>query len=145
MADRTGFPANGHGTPSARRATALRALALGSTILTALLIGVGGVVRATGSGLGCPGWPKCFGRWVPPLEYHAIIEYTHRLIASIDVVLIAALAVVAFAFFRRRPPVLVPALAALFLVLLQAALGAVVVRGQLEAFLVTAHFSTAMI
>ncbi len=103
------------------------------------------MVRATGSGLGCPGWPKCFGRWVPPLEYHAIIEYTHRLIASIDVVLIAALAVVAFAFFRRRPPVLVPALAALFLVLLQAALGAVVVRGQLEAFLVTAHFSTAMI
>ena len=142
---RTGFPVDGHGTGLQRGRNPLRLLALGSTILTALLIAVGGVVRATGSGLGCPGWPKCFGRWVPPLEYHAIIEYSHRVIALIDGVVIAALAVVATVFFRRYRRVFVLAVAALVLVLVQGALGRIVVKGELEAVLVTSHFSTAMI
>ena len=144
VVDRPGA-SDGHRVASPRRRAAVRWLALGSTVLTLLLIAVGGVVRATGSGLGCPGWPKCFGRWVPPLEYHAIIEYTHRLIASIDVALIAAFAAVATAFFRRRRRVFVPAVAAVLLVVMQAGLGAIVVRGKLESLLVTAHFSTAMI
>jgi heme A synthase len=143
--DRTGFPFDGRGTGLQRGRNTLRVLALGSTILTALLIAVGGVVRATGSGLGCPGWPKCFGRWIPPLEYHAVIEYSHRLVALIVGVVIAALAIVATVFFRRYRRVFVPAGAALVLVLLQGALGRIVVKGELEAVLVTAHFSIAMI
>ncbi|HEX2267079.1 MAG TPA: COX15/CtaA family protein [Actinomycetota bacterium] len=145
VVDRTGFPLDEPGTGLQRGRAALRVLALGSTILTALLIAVGGVVRATESGLGCPGWPKCFGRWVPPLEYHAIIEYSHRAVALIVGVVIAALAVVATAFFRRYRRVFVPAAASLVLVVVQGALGRIVVKGELEALLVTAHFSTAMI
>jgi cytochrome c oxidase assembly protein subunit 15 len=123
----------------------LRVLAVSVTATTFLLVGIGGLVRATGSGLGCPGWPRCFGRWVPPLEHHAVIEYTHRLVAAVTVVLIGTLAVVAWRRYRDVPKVFVPATVALVVVVLQAGLGAVVVEGELAALLVTAHFATAMV
>src|SRR5439155_9080126 len=110
-----------------------------------VLIGIGALVRATGSGLGCPGWPKCFGRWIPPLQYHAIIEYSHRLATLVDTVLVPVLAAVAAIGYRGVRRVLWPSMAAVGLIVLQAALGALVVKGDLEALLVTAHFMNAMV
>src|SRR3954468_373943 len=47
-----------------------------------LIVLTGAAVRMTGSGLGCPDWPKCYGQTIAPLESHAIIEYTNRLLSG---------------------------------------------------------------
>jgi heme A synthase len=138
----------GPGSPDRTRSTYgwLPGLAVAAVAVTFLLVAIGALVRATGSGEGCSGWPKCSaGRWLPPLQYHAIIEYTHRMTAFIDIVLVGMVAVVAWRGYRRMPRVLGPALGGVGLIVLQAVLGGIVVRGDLAALLVSAHFGTAMV
>jgi protoheme IX farnesyltransferase len=124
---------------------AFRRLALATTLTTIGVIGVGGLVRATGSGQGCPAWPKCFGRWVPPLEYHAIIEYSHRAIGAIAIGLLSVTALVAVLKHRRDRPLVIASLVALLMIFVQAGLGAIVVNTGLNPTLVTVHIGTAMI
>jgi protoheme IX farnesyltransferase len=100
-------------------------------------------VRATDSGLGCPDWPRCFGRLVPPAELHAWIEHSHRLVAAVVVILVALLAVAAWRTGQPRG-VRWAAAAAVVVVLTQALIGAVVVWWKLEAESVTLHLGTAL-
>ena len=71
-------------------------LLLSASIMTCLLVIMGGVVCATESAAGCPDWPGCYGRIVPPPQINAIIEYAHRLIAALTSPLIIAAAVVSW-------------------------------------------------
>ena len=124
---------------------AFRRLALATTLTTIGVIGVGGLVRATGSGQGCPAWPKCFGRWIPPLEYHAIIEYSHRAIGAIAIALLSLTLLVAVVKHRRDRPLVIATVVAWLMIFVQAGLGAIVVNTGLNPTLVTVHIGTAMI
>ena len=120
-----------------------RRLAVVTIAATFVLIAVGGLVRATDSGLGCPDWPRCFGRLVPPAELHAWIEHSHRLVASVVMVLVALLVVAAYRTGQERA-IRRAAVAALVMVLAQALIGAFVVWWKLRADSVTLHLATAL-
>ena len=120
----------------------LAAITLGTTIL---LVIVGVAVRATGSGLGCPDWPLCYGQLVPPLDDpKAWIEWIHRDIAAIIGFEILALAFLAVRDHRDRASILWPSLAAVGLVGFQAWLGRETVRLGNSGESVTAHLAAAM-
>jgi protoheme IX farnesyltransferase len=122
-------------------------LAVAAAVATFVLIAVGGLVRATDSGLGCPDWPLCFGDWLPPADLHAWIEHTHRLTAAVFVgPLVAAIGLITVFTNRRRDlPLLAAEVVAGVLVIAQSLLGAAVVLQGLAAELVTAHLGMALI
>src|SRR4029077_10481419 len=108
-------------------------------------IALGGVVRVSGSGLGCPDWPLCNGRPYPPANLHAIVEYSHRAVGSVTGVLIIATVVAAWIVFRkRRPRVAWLATASLIGVVGEGILGGVVVAQELSPWLVVVHLGLAM-
>lgn len=131
--------------PTTRAERALRRVSVAATVATLVLVAVGGLVRATGSGDACPDWPRCHGRLIPALEYHQLIEYSHRLLASVVLVLVAALAALAVGRFRTNKRILWSGVGALAVGLSQAAVGAIVVWTDLEAVNVTGHFVVAML
>src|SRR6476619_1017909 len=108
-----------------------------------VLTGAG--VRLTGSGLGCPDWPKCYGGAVPPLDAHAVIEYGNRLLTGF--VGLAVIAAAVLAFFRRPYRWHLALFGALLPlgVMGQAILGALVVKYHLAPGLVMSHFILSML
>ncbi|MBI2867283.1 MAG: COX15/CtaA family protein, partial [Chloroflexi bacterium] len=128
----------GNRGPSRRYA----ALVMTSVIATFALVILGGVVRVTGSGLGCPDWPLCHGSVIPPLNLPTLIEYSHRLAASLVSVLVLATAIVAWTARRRDRPVVLAASIAFALLIVQVILGGVTVLLELPPTIVTAHLGT---
>jgi heme a synthase len=117
-------------------------VALGALTLIVLS---GAAVRLTGSGLGCPDWPRCYGNAYPPLTTHAVIEFSNRLITV--PVSIAAGAAWLLALRRRpyrRDLMWLGALLPLGVVA-QAVLGGFTVRGALDYGWVMGHFALSML
>jgi protoheme IX farnesyltransferase len=117
------------------------------TLATALgLVTIGVIVRATGSGLGCPDWPFCYGQLLPPADdARAWIEWTHRTVAAVIGFEILGLALLALRDHRRRRSIVWPTLAAVALVGFQAWLGRETVRLGNSGESVTAHLAAAML
>jgi cytochrome c oxidase assembly protein subunit 15 len=126
-----------------------------------LLILAGGIVRTTGSGMGCPDWPKCFGKWVPPIkeselpadykekytvhgyetEFNAVktwIEYVNRLLGALIGVFIIITFVLSLRFKSDKVVSLLCGLA-LFLVILEGIVGKYVVSTNLKPLLISFH------
>jgi len=143
--------------------------AAGTVATIYALILVGGIVRASGAGMGCPDWPTCFGQWIPPLDeselpanYQEIYaergyadtvfnvrktwtEYLNRLLGAFTGLTILATLVFACPYRRQDP--LVPGLAAagFVLVAVQGWLGSVVVATNLHTGMITLHMLLAQV
>jgi heme a synthase len=129
-------------TVTPRQYAAIAGIALGAMTLIVL---TGEAVRLTGSGLGCPTWPRCYGHIYPPLSGHAVIEFSNRVL-SVPVCIAAILAWVAA--LRRRPYRRDLAWISLLLplgVVAQAILGGLTVLGKLDYGWVMGHFALSML
>ncbi|MGZ5305273.1 MAG: heme o synthase [Actinomycetota bacterium] len=120
-------------------------LALTTAAATIVLFAVGGLVRGTGSGLGCSTWPECTpGQLFPSGTVHSLIEFSHRFLVFVVSALVIATAAVAWRRYRHIRSLVWPATAAIPLVVGQAVLGGVVVHTELNPWWVTAHFAVAL-
>jgi cytochrome c oxidase assembly protein subunit 15 len=125
--------------------TQYRRLAYITLAALTLIVLTGAAVRLTGSGLGCPDWPKCYGKALPPISTHALIEFGNRALSGLVGVMTVVTAVLAF---TRRPFRRDLALLAISLplgVVAQAVLGGFTVREHLAPGFVMSHFALSMI
>lgn len=113
---------------------------LAASLIGALIqITMGGAVRVTGSGDGCPDWPTCFGNWIPPFEYHAMMEYTHRTIGVLVGLTIIAAVLRVWVKHRGETSVVTSATAGLIAVSITGGIGGAVVLSELDPGLRTLH------
>lgn len=139
--------------------TSFQKLAVSTTATTYVLILVGGLVRASGAGLGCPDWPRCFGSWIPPASAAELpagfdaaqfnptlmwTEYLNRLLGVSVGLLIMATLVSAWRHHRHTPRILWSTLAAFLLVGFEGWLGGIVVEHELASWIVTVHLLVAL-
>jgi len=138
-------------------------------VLLGLLILAGGIVRSSGSGMGCPDWPRCFGLWIPPVheselpaDYQSIYadrgyadirfnavktwtEYLNRLLGALTGLAVLLHMVIAFrTFWGNNKQIVLWSFLALLLVLVQGGVGAWVVMTHLRDGVVTLHFVLAL-
>ncbi|HTE44751.1 MAG TPA: COX15/CtaA family protein [Gemmatimonadaceae bacterium] len=130
---------------------AIRRLSITALVVACLHLVFGAIVRISGSGMGCgDNWPTCFGYWFPPLSRpDLIVEVSHRYLASILVITVSSMALVAFRHRREAGVggsggVLQSAIGAVVAVLSAAVLGGVTVKMGNAPWATVAHWLVAM-
>jgi heme a synthase len=121
-----------------------RAWAWAAIVALSVLMTLGNIVSATGSGLACPDWPLCHGRLLPPAQTEVLIEFSHRLKAIPFTLLLLVTVVLTW----RRTTARAPRRLSLILVALLAAqigLGGVTVLFKLPDLVSTAHLVNALL
>ncbi|WP_251449550.1 COX15/CtaA family protein [Microbacterium sp. Marseille-Q6648] len=147
-ADTTTTPAPKTGPASAapqahRVGRALRVFAWLSFLAEVIIIGTGGAVRLTGSGLGCPTWPTCTADSLvatPEMGIHGAIEFGNRLMTGLVGILAVVVLVIVVVRYRRRRRLVVLAAVVVAGVIAQAVVGGITVLTGLNPFIVGFHY-----
>lgn len=119
-------------------------------VLEVLIVVTGGTVRVTASGLGCPTWPRCTPQSLVPVRdqaqgFHSIIEYSNRMLTPIVSLAALGVLVAILVLAPDRPALRRIAWFPLAGVLLQAVIGGITVRLQLNPVVVSLHFLASMV
>lgn len=114
------------------------------------IVVTGGLVRLTGSGLGCPTWPQCVpGSFTPVAQqeqaWHKYIEFGNRTLTSVVSIVAVALLVAIIKWAPERKGLRWPVAAVLGGILLQAVVGGISVHMDLNPFIVALHFMLSML
>ena len=130
----------------------LQQFALASLIANIAIVVTGGAVRLTGSGLGCPTWPRCDGTsyvTTPAQGYHGVIEFTNRSLTFIVTVLAALCLIAAWAQSAAEQPGrrsrIWWAVGVLASIPAQAVLGGITVLTKLNPWVVASHFLVSIV
>lgn len=126
----------------------VRIVAWASLICQVVLVGTGGLVRLTGSGLGCPTWPQCSdGSFVttPEMGLHGIIEFGNRMLTFVLVIIVIAAFVSILRIRRERRDLFWLTLVQGLSIPFQAVLGGVTVLVKLNPYVVGSHLIVSMI
>ena len=116
-----------------------------AAILTFELIVLGSLVRASNAGLACPDWPKCYGLWVPAMDWPIFLEWFHRLVAGLLGLVVMALIWSLFRSRRLWQTYKVAILCSAGLFVWQCILGGLTVLKLLEPGVVTWHLANALL
>jgi heme A synthase len=119
-------------------------LALTGLISTILLIMLGSFVRVSGNGLGCPDWPLCYGRAVPPFEYSAWVEFSHRLFGGVVGLQVGGLSLLGLRKHDNGKNYRLPSILLGTLLIVQVSLGGLHVLNELPGWTGLIHTGIAM-
>lgn len=150
-----------------RAAERFRRLGLFTICAVYIVILAGGIVRASGAGMGCPDWPTCFGQWIPPTQeaqlpanYHDIYavgyenttfnplktwtEYVNRLVGASTGILVLLTAWASRIYLKGDKGIFYLTLSVFLLIGFQGWLGSAVVASNLKPLMITLHMLLAL-